>query len=375
MTVKNAIAKTWNIVKSSDGKRWSAYPAGDAPDINATPSWYPAVGVCVEVPLTQSIGAAIRAAGGNSYPGTDPDDITVAWSGAAIVYIAGLPYFVADGGGHGDSSWNGKILVGPLWGTGADTPTCSVWLAASAVGDIRNASTALDGRQSSVHTYNNLCGVNGILYAMRTDGFYSSGSASAQAFSFTASGQTALADNISTGQYGASAHRNGIIYYIGGNGSFDHLRLYNIAGNSWSTDNDSDVAFGNYVSMAIDSTRGKLLVVGGASGGSTTGAYWDLTALTRQTGIARPGGTNSLEFDPDRDAFIAYQGTLTIKEASASVLAAGSGATWVDRVFTGDTPATATSNGVFGRFRYVPEAKGYFVIPALESSLYFFRSA
>lgn len=341
----------------------------------STPSWYPAVGECVEVPLTQTVGQAIRAAGGNSYPGTDPDDITVAWSGAALIYLSGQPYLVVDGGGHGDSSWNGKILVGPLWGPGSDTPTATVWLAASAIGDVRNASTYLDGRQSSVHSYNNLVGVGGTLYSMRTDGYYSSGSSSAQAYAFTAAGQTALASSITVGQYGAAAHRNGIIYHIGGNGSFDNLRLYTIATDSWSTDNDGDVAFGNYISMAIDSTRGKLLVVGGASGGSTTGAYWDLTALTRQTGIARPGGTHSLEYDPDRDVFVAYQGTLTVKEASASALAAGSGATWVDRVFTGDTPSTATSNGVFGRFRHVPEAKAYYAIQSLESGLYVFRSA
>ena len=29
--VKNAVAKSWNILPSSDGKRWSAWPAGDKP--------------------------------------------------------------------------------------------------------------------------------------------------------------------------------------------------------------------------------------------------------------------------------------------------------------------------------------------------------
>lgn len=38
MAVKNAVAKTWSIAPSSDGKRWSAWPAGDKPS-GATRSW------------------------------------------------------------------------------------------------------------------------------------------------------------------------------------------------------------------------------------------------------------------------------------------------------------------------------------------------
>ena len=29
MPAKNAVAKAWNVTPSSDGKRWSAWPAGD----------------------------------------------------------------------------------------------------------------------------------------------------------------------------------------------------------------------------------------------------------------------------------------------------------------------------------------------------------
>lgn len=31
MAVKNAVSKAWSLVRSSDGKKWSAYPAGDKP--------------------------------------------------------------------------------------------------------------------------------------------------------------------------------------------------------------------------------------------------------------------------------------------------------------------------------------------------------
>lgn len=41
MAVKNAVAKTWSITPSADGKRWSNWPAGDKPTFNPTGLSFP----------------------------------------------------------------------------------------------------------------------------------------------------------------------------------------------------------------------------------------------------------------------------------------------------------------------------------------------
>jgi hypothetical protein len=344
------------------------------------PSWLPAVGVCVEISSGTTVGSAVRAMGGNSYPGTDPDNIVDPWSGGAVVYVSGKPYLVVMGGGHGDSSFNGSVKFGPLYGSGSSTPTWTPFLAGSAVGAVVESPTYTDGRQASTHSYNNLVGVGSTLYSMRTDAYYSgAGNSSPLGFAFTTAGQTAIASYPGGGQFNAAAHYSGNIYVIGGNTSWDRLRIYNIAGNSYTSEAGADLSFDNYVSMAVDSTRGRLLVIGGSDpAGSTTGsAYYNLSTLSRQLNVARPAGyAFALEYDPDRDVFVSPQaGSATVREASASALAAGSGATWTTRTFTGATPPSGAAGRIYGRFRHVPELKGYILVPGLESSVYFFRSA
>ena len=43
--IKNAVAKSWNILPSSDGKRWSAWPAGDKPLAVAPTTLWPERGL------------------------------------------------------------------------------------------------------------------------------------------------------------------------------------------------------------------------------------------------------------------------------------------------------------------------------------------
>jgi hypothetical protein len=356
------------------------FTANAALPADEIPSWMPAVGVCVEISSGTTVGSAVRAMGGNSYPGTDPDNIVDPWSGGALVYVSGKPYLVLMGGGHGDSSFNGLVKFGPLYGAGSSTPTWTPFLAGSAVGAVVESPTYTDGRQASTHSYNNLVGVGSTLYSMRTDAYYSgAGNSSPLAFAFTPSGQTAIASYPGGGQFNAAAHYAGNIYTIGGNTAFDRLRVYSIAGNSYTSEANADIAFDNYLAGAIDSTRGRMLVIGGSdpSGPITGSAYYNLSTLSRELNVARPANyAFALEYDPDRDVFVSPQaGSATVREASASALAAGSGATWTTRTFTGATPPSGAAGRIFGRFRHVPELKGYILVPGLESSVYFFRSA
>ena len=377
-TLSSATANTYALTVANGSGGTVTGSAGSV-TVTGFPAWLPAVGACVEIASGTTIGSAVRAMGGNSYGGTDPDDIVDPWSGGALVYVSGQPYLVVMGGGHGDSAFNGIVKFGPLFGAGSSTPTWSSFLAASAVGDVRDDFTYLDGRQTSTHSYNNLVGVGDTLYSVRTDGNYSTGNSSPLGFKFTPSGQTAIASYPGAGNlFCGTAHYDGRIYAIGGNGQFDQLRIYNIAANTYSTEGNAAIAFSNHVGGAVDSTRGKLLVIAGPGGGAlSTSAYWDLGALTRQLNVDRPPGwIYSLMFDPDRDAFVSVQsGSLVVQEASAATLAAGSGAVWTTRTFTGPTLPATPPNGQYGRTQYVPELKGYIHAPGLESSVYFFRSA
>lgn len=337
---------------------------------SSLPSWHPAVGAIVEIDSGTTVGSAVRAEGGSSYPGSDPDNIVKFWGGGAIVQVSGQPYLVAKGGGHSDSAFNGIVKFGPLYGAGSDSPSWSTFLAPSATNAVRNAATYTDGRQSATHTYNNIVGVDDVLYEMATDGYYSSGYSSDSAYKFTSSGQTALAANPRSRQYGAAAHHDGKIYYHGASNSGDQLRIYDIAGDSWTSDSNTQT-FANYVAAAADTTRGGILVVNGSAG-----VYWKTSDLTQTTGHAAPTSyDNSLEFDPVRDVFVSVvDGSQTVYELDAAELAAGNSPSWTSRTFTGATPSAAVINGTYGRFRYVSELGGYILVPGPESSVYFYRS-
>lgn len=346
------------------------------PPSDEFPSWYPAAGVSVEIDSGTTIAGAATADGCASFPGSDDCNVTAPWGDGAIVYISSQPYLVVMGGGHSDGAYNGILKFGPLFGAGADTPTWSVFLAASSVGSVSaNSGTYSDGRQAAVHSYNYFVGVGSTLYSMATDASYGGSAVDTDdVYAFTPAGQTALADNtVRTSKYGAAGHYGGRIFYISANANFDRLRIYNIAGNSWSSESAGDIAFSNYVAMAIDSTRGAALV----SNGSDT-VYWSDLAGTpdRATGKNDPSGYDqALDYDPDRDAFVSYvSGSLTIRELDASSLASGGNPSWTDRPFTGDDPPSSDAAGTFGRFAYVPELHGFVVAPSSSSSVYFFRS-
>lgn len=291
-----------------------------------------------------------------------------------MVTIGGQPYLVVLGGGHLDGSWNGILKFGPLTGTGSETPTWTLWFAASAVGDVTiNSPTYADGRQSSMHTYNNMVGVGSDLYHMATHGYYNNtGNSSNLAFR-TSDGspvtQVARATNINASLFGAFDHWNGKIYGISGNGGQDILRVYNIASNSWSSESNGEISLQNYVAIACDTNRGKAYVSNG-----TDAYYWDLTSLSRTTKNSPAGWEDTILYDPIRDVFVVpVAGAAEVKELSASALVSGS-PSWTTRTFTGTAPTGLEAFGTFGRWRYVAGLRGYILVPNESSDVWFFKA-
>jgi hypothetical protein len=256
---------------------------------SSLPSWYPAAGVVTTIPTSSTTPLSVAlAAGSASYPGGNTS-LTAPWAGGVVVYISGQPYFIVEGGGHNDSSWNGILKLGPLSGTGSSTPTWSIFLAASAIGAVtRNTSAYTDGKQSASHTYNSLASAGTTYYSTQTapwgDGGWTQG-----AFVKSPSGQTQLSNAISTGTGQAAGYYGGRVFTIGAGSNFDRLRIFTISTGAWSSESASDIVFSSFnVSMAIDTARGAALVCD-----STTAVYWTGLGGTpvRFTGKTAPGGT------------------------------------------------------------------------------------
>jgi hypothetical protein len=340
-------------------------------DRSNLPTWAQgASGTITVINSGTTVSSAASAAGAGSYP-LGSSDLCAAWSGGALVSIGGRPYLVVCGNGHTDGSWNGRLKFGPL--TGSNSPTWSVWQPASAVGAVRVGDTYSDGRQSACHTYNHLVGVGSSLYAMSTDAYYDTGSASSKMYRITDGAtptETFLTNRIGNGFYGAAAHYQGKIYYVSGNGVFERLRIYTIATNSWASESNGDVALFNYLSMAIDTTRGKILVTDGQSA-----YYWDVATLTRRAVNVPSGYTQCLEYDAVRDAFVVpVAGSASVRECSAASLAAGNTPSWTTRTFTGTAPSAFPAAGTFGRWRWVPELGGAILVPNSTANVWFYKS-
>lgn len=352
-----------------------------APQSGAMPSWYPSsAGEVVEINSGTTIDGVIAATG---YSGTY-GGITKAWSGGSLVYIDGQPHLVINGAGHtvSDGDYNGILAFGPLYGAGADTPQWFEWIPPSDTADVQEGPLYADGRLAAAHTYNNVIGVGDKYYQVRSDAYWANGNSDGTAAYYDNGGQTRIAtmDNQYTSYYGAVGYWLGKIYWHGAGSQPDYLRIYDIPTDTWSDDSavNGTIAFNNYVSGAVDHDLGGFLVVTESqSGGSSYGAYWDLSDLSRLTGFSAPPTSmhNSLLYDPTRKKFVGIRsGSLTVDELDAPTLAAGTVPSWTTRTFSGDTPATGEPEGTFGRAQYVHQLKGYIVVPRDDSHVYFYRS-
>lgn len=167
MPVKDVVARVWpRPLPSADGRRWSAWPAGDKPPL---PSWVPATPGAV---ASYTGGGAVltnnwRATHDPTAVGYDPFDskkINSAYSGPVWVPgwrdYGGVFFF---GGGHSATNYN----AGHVLSLYADTMTfeCVITPTAWGVGDINRgnieslvnsfgeATVGVSGRIAGPHSY------------------------------------------------------------------------------------------------------------------------------------------------------------------------------------------------------------------------------
>jgi hypothetical protein len=339
---------------------------------SAIPTWAQgASGTITVINSGTTVTSAALAAGAASYPGSSPADLCAPWCGGALVDIGGVPYLTVEGGGHTDGSWNGILKFGPLIGT--NSPTWSVWFAASSVANVReNSATYADGKQCASHTYAQLVGVGSSLYEMQTTGYGSPGGDFLVGFRTTDGTPPTQASigTITMGLHGATTYWNGKIYYIGGNNDFGQLRSYTVSGGAIAVEPNAAIVSFAPTALAADTLRGKALLVCGSGA-----YYWDLTTLSRRAVTGVTGNISSLEYDAVRDAFVVpVNGAAQVLELSASSLAAGNTPAWTTRSFTGTAPTGLVAAGTFGRWRYIPAVQGCILVPNSTSNVWFFKS-
>lgn len=351
------------------------------PQSGAMPSWYPSVGEIADVGSSNTQRQAAVADGANSFSGTDSSDILEPYCGCCLAYFNGQPYLIARGGGHSDSGYNGILKFGPLYGPGADTPSWSVFLAASDSGDEVNGEIYSDGLLGASHTYNTLVGAGEEVYMVGSDYYSQSGNSNFNRMvRWTKNGQQLLANRPSSiAQAGAADYFLGRIYSISAQDQFNKLCVYDISTNTWQEEPGSDIAFDDYCVLAIDTNRGRVLAFD-SSQQYTGQKYWDAQTLSRsnRSFSTPPNFSYSVQFDPGRDTFVSFQkGTSkTVYELDAQAVEDNSGMTWTSRTFTGDSiVAGEGSTAFYKKELYVPQLKGYIRAASADGAVTFRRSA
>lgn len=365
------------------------------------PSWYPATAGTI-INLSAALGQSTSSftlldslgVNGTTYPaGTYDSRRLDPYSGGALIYESGRPFLHVYGGGHDDGSWNGTTKYGPLWGSGADTPTWSVGASPSPSGSIVFGSSNgryADNNPSAQHTYNLPVGVGSRMWMPMPGISYSNGSTNASGPStphywdsvddtWTYPAYSAAPTPPNGGGGGGAAHFNGNIYVYKPPGDPQRLRRLNLTTGVWTMDTVDTTLAGDSSPVAVDTSRGALLV-SATSSTYDSGAYWPNLANfqgTRRTGIAAPPSyaSRSLVYDQDRDVFVVPSTTTAaVYELSASALASGGSPSWTTRSFTGPTPANWGPQYTCGRFQYVAELRGYVCVPGATSAVYFYRA-
>jgi hypothetical protein len=291
-----------------------------------------------------------------------PASLFVAWSGGALDTQRNR--LVLFGGGHGDYYGNEVYAfdIGTLTWSRLNDPTLNPTL---------NADVNWDGTPNSRHSY------NGLAYIAHADRFFALGGSVAgngfgvcqNAWTFDFGTKTwtnknpggtkpttAYGDNCS---YDPSTKK---VWWCENNSA--GLFSYDYDANSW-TKHNSDSFY--YYTSCIDTKRGVMVIVGNGN----VYAY-DLknANYARQTWTTTGGdsfiakGNVGLDYDPVSDKVVGWRsGTPVILDPVTKAWTVGSS--------TG-APSEG-SNGVYGRWRYVPSVNAFVVVTDIDDNVYFYK--
>lgn len=340
------------------------YKAPAAP--SGLPSWVSDldIGEWVSVPTSNGIG---DVAYGTS-PGGTVNGITNAW-GCIATDASGNVYFF--GGGHADYAGNEiyKLALDQASPTYSrlNDPTASV---------TTNVGYYGDGKPSSRHTYQNLWVRGDELICTGGSGLWGSGSVDPEYTDIFD-----LTDLTWTTQVAAGGKR----WVCGDRATTDvfgvRVSTFNFeydeftTGNSWGSLGPGGGTLVDFATAVYDVAHERIWRIGGWAGAAAAeyyeigsgGADPTLTGTAASEFDSAPQYTG-LDYDVEND-------TILLKESTgATVYRLNCGTFACDTMTTsGATPGDAT-NGVNGRFKYVPNLKGFIYVPSWGNA-YFLRTA
>jgi len=335
------------------------------------------VGQWIQIPNSALSAAPISVQTYPSLSGTGPQSKEIAWTGFSIDTRDSSVYSAANGG-HNDYAGNevNRIRLSdnaPGWTEPhASTPVSQI---------TASASRYADGRPTSRHSYygsvfNEARGRAMVFAGARYGDGYMTGAVDgfnpstndwdmSAGFkdvpgAFTNSQGSALAIQKSTGNV-----------YTFSNWSIDR---WSSSSNTWTNLNNNSSIYGQGAASAVDTTRNRILLVGGQNGEHS---YFDIATNTVTTvsftgagASALTGTGNGLVYDPLLDAYLFRTSAAggTVYRIDAQTFAVDTLTT------TNGSGVQASTNGVWTRFMYVPQLKGVAYFPAYSSNGWFLRT-
>lgn len=295
---------------------------------------------------------------------TGPQSKVVAWGGMAVRTL--YSEIKMNGGGHFDYAGNELNTVRLR----TETPGWVQSIASSSV-TAQDVSRYADGRPTSRHQYYNQQFIDGLDWHLMHGATFCWGNG--------ASFDTADAYNNVTGAWlnrGNSVDSSGVkaiaknwaneyIYFMSMFSSSALLRYRPYDGNQTTVATSSDYGDSERA-CAIDPKRGRMLITQGVD---NQGWHWRSIDNGARTNVS-PAGVNqasaALEYDPDGDRYLFYSSGQNIQAINPTTFAV------TTITMSGGTPAAA-QNGVYNKFRYVPELKGVALVNSYTGNVYFAR--
>lgn len=294
--------------------------------------------------------------------------ITDAWGGIATTPDGDVYMF---GGGHNDSSSNAVFKLAlnqatPVWSRvkDASSPTA-------------NVNYYGDGTPVSRHTYDALWIADGRLICAGGAARYNdaAGVSYTDIFDLTAltwDTQVDAGGNL----FVCGDHATGDVYAVAPAPYYAYSFLELSGSDTWTElGQSSTFEFKDFAGAAFDSSRNRIYRIGG-TGGTEDVQYWTVGGSATDpslTGaaVAQFDGAASypgVDYDSQNDCILLKAATgATVYKLNCSTLECTTYST------SGATPASAANTAVCGRFKYVPNLKGFIYIPSWGSA-YFLKT-
>jgi len=348
-------------------------------DPTSFPGWYPLLpGRVVTIPASPG-AATVEDVVPVPTPFNHPvKHLIAAWNGGTLIEVEGDPYLAIHGGGHADYAGNEIAIFGPLT---SDLPAWSLLSLPTpqALIDIAYPYN-FDGTPNVSHTRDTLCFLDGMIYRALQAGIYSATNSWDTFDSFDVAAESwapeATHPDVPTGggvRGSAVADTNRGVIWMLRDGTGAQLKMFDPATNAW-TEYASTYYTAIETTAAISASRDEIFLYEASVNPRQSLfnlRFPNLNPLTQGFTGTPPPTKCGLVWDEGRQVYAALgTGDRSLVYELDPVIQR-----WTTRQFVGPTePQPQDGNGIFGRFQYVAQLRGYVYLGATDGSVYFYRS-